>query len=489
MMPALLPVCTELFHVATGTAYADLVIDGHRETWPIRSRRFRAFLRRSYYRATGTAASASVVNGTLDQLEARAQFDGPELLVHLRVAEHEDALYLDLADHHWRAVEVTRSGWQIVSAPPVRFRRPPGLLPLPVPQRGGSIMVLQSLLNLASYDDFILVVAWLLAALRPTGPYPLLALAGEQGSAKTVMCKLRKALIDPSIGPVRTLPREERELTIAATNAHALAFDNISGLPAWLSDGLCRLASGGSLAVRQLYTDDSEVLFEAARPMLLNGIEDVIARPDLADRAIVLTMPPISDAQRRPEAELWADFERARPGILGALLDILAHGLSRRSHVWRKSLPRMADFALWAAACETALWPAGTVSRAYAANRRAMIEGFIDADPVAACVRDMMASRNQWTGTASDFLLAADKLQRQEASIRRPDWPRTPRALAGRLRRAQTSLRAMGIDIAFHREGRAGSRMIRMRGRPSASPVPSATSPPPEQDPEIEASA
>ena len=237
-------------------------------------------------------------------MEARAQFDGPERLVHLRVAEHEGALYLDLADDHWRAVEATPAGWQVISAPPVRFRRSPGLLPLPAPQRSGSILALQSLLNLASYDDFILLVAWLLAALRPMGPYPLLALAGEQGSAKTVTCKLLKALIDPSIAPVRTLPREERELMIAANNTHALAFDNVSGVPAWLSDALCRLASGGSLAVRQLYTDDTEVLFEAARPMLLNGIEDVVGRPDLADRAIVLTLPPISEAQRRPEAEL-----------------------------------------------------------------------------------------------------------------------------------------------------------------------------------------
>jgi hypothetical protein len=130
----------------------------------------------------------------------------------------------------------------------------------------------------------------------------------------------------------------------------------------------------------------------------------------------------------------------------------------------------MADFALWAAACETALWPAGTVSRAYAANRQATTEYFIDADPVAACVRDMMASHDhQWVGTASDYLQAADKLQRQEASIRRPDWPRTSRTLAGRLRRAQTSLRALGIDISFHREGHAGSRIIRMRGLSSAT--------------------
>ena len=483
---AQLPVCSELFHTASGTAYADLVIDGHRETWPIRSRRCRAFLRHSYYRAAGTAASASIINGAIDQLEARAQFDGPERVVHLRVAEHDGALYLDLADDRWRAVEVTPTGWQVISSPPVRFRRPPGLLPLPAPQRGGSIIALQSLLNLSSYDDFILVIAWLLAALRPTGPYPLLALAGEQGSAKTVTCKLLKALIDPGIAPVRTAPREERELMIAANSAHMLAFDNVSGLPAWLSDALCRIASGGSLAVRQLYTDDAEVLFESARPILLNGIEDIIVRPDLADRAIILTLPPISDEQRRPEAELKSDFDRLRPGISGALLDVVAHGLTRRSDMHLTSLPRMADFALWSAACETALWPAGTIARAYRANRQAILEGVIEADPVAACVRDLMASRNHWAGTASDFLQAVDKLQRQDALIRRPDWPRTPRALAGRLRRAQTSLRAMGIDIAFHREGREGSKIIRMRGPASEPPVSSATSAPAKQDLETE---
>ena len=102
--------------------------------------------------------------------------------------------------------------------------------------------------------------------------------------------------------------------------------------------------------MRQLYSDDAEVHFEAARPMLLNGIEDVIGRPDLADRAIVLTLPPISDAQRRPETELWAEFDRVRPAILGALLDIVAHGLARHRVMRRTSLPRMADFALWAAA-------------------------------------------------------------------------------------------------------------------------------------------
>jgi hypothetical protein len=131
-----------------------------------------------------------------------------------------------------------------------------------------------------------------------------------------VSSKLLKALIDPNAAPVREFSREERELMIAANNGYLLAFDNVSGLPIWLSDALCRLASGGGFAVRQLYTDDDEVLFQAARPILLNGIEDVISRPDLADRAMFLTLTPIGEKQRRSEAELWHEFEIARPRIL-----------------------------------------------------------------------------------------------------------------------------------------------------------------------------
>src|SRR5262249_3958029 len=160
-----------------------------------------------------------------------------------------------------------------------------------------------------------------------------------------------------------------------------------SGLPAWLSDALCRVATGGSFAVRQLYTDNEEILFNATRPTLLNRIEDVIGWSDLADRTIFLTLGPIGEEQRRSEAELWREFEAARPQILGALLDATAHGLRVLSGVRLDRLPRMADFALWATACETALWPAGTFSRAYARNRITAIQDVVDADPIAACVR------------------------------------------------------------------------------------------------------
>jgi hypothetical protein len=402
--------CGELFHTAAGTAFSDLLVDGHRETWPIRSKRFRGWLRRRHYEDTGGALNGQAICSELDLLEARAQFDAPERSVHTRIAEHAGQIYLDLADAQWRAIEIGPDGWRVNGCPPVRFRRPAGILSLPVPEHGGSIEALLPLLNLSSRNDFVLVVAWLLATLRPRGPYPLLAISGEQGSAKTLLSKMLKALVDPNMAPVRALPREERDLMIAANNGYLLAFDNLSALPTWLSDALCRLASGGSFAVRQLYTDDDEVLFQAARPLLLNGIEDVISRADLADRGIFLTLAPIGERQRRSEAELWREFEIARPRILGALLDATVHGLRTLPGLRLTSLPRMADFALWATACERGLWPATTFARAYDANRRAAVEVIIGADPVAACVRTLMAERDSWAGTASDLLRVASAL-------------------------------------------------------------------------------
>ena len=142
----------------------------------------------------------------------------------------------------------------------------------------------------------------------------------------------------------------------------------------------------------------------------------------------------------------------------------------------------MADFALWATACETALWPTGTFTRAYAANRRAAIEGIIEADPVAACVRQFMSERSSWTGSAAELLRIS--VQRSSESSRGGNgWPKNPRALAGQLRRAQTSLRALGIDIAFRREGRAGSRVIMMRASLKIPSAPSAASARIDQDP------
>ena len=259
----------------------------------------------------------------------------------------------------------------------------------------------------------------------------------------------------------RAIVRVARQLRNLVS--HVLAFDNLSALPPWLSDTLCRLTSGGAFSTRRLFTDQDEIFFAAARPVILNGIEEVITRPDLADRAILLMLAPIAERQRRPETALWREFELARPRILGALLDAAAHGLQMLPQVRLQWLPRMADFALWVAACETGFRPEGAFEAVYSSNRRDAIENIVEADPVAAHVRELMADRAQWTGSASDLLQVGINVGGNGmVAWTRSGWPKSPRALAGRLRRAQTPLRALGIEIVFGREGRLGTRTIKI---------------------------
>jgi len=185
------------------------------------------------------------------------------------------------------------------------------------------------------------MLSWIIAAMRPSGPYPILEIKGSQGSAKSTCQKILRALIDPSDSPLRTQPRDERDLMISAKHSHLLGFDNLSSISDWLSDGLCRLATGGGLATRQLYTDDTQMIFYASRPVFLNGISDLVTRGDLLDRTVCLRLPPIPKEARRPEKELWTKFMAARPRILGALLDTVSSALRNVDSVRLPNLPRM----------------------------------------------------------------------------------------------------------------------------------------------------
>jgi hypothetical protein len=460
----------ELFHTPEGTPYADFTVHGHRETWPVRSKGFKRWLGRKYYGQTRSAPNSEAMQAALGVIEARAHYDAPEQLIATRVAGLADRIYIDLCNDAWQAIEVDEDGWRIVDEPPVRFRRANGMLPLPAPESGGNIEALRKYLNLTAADGveaatadakFVLTVSVLLAYMRARGPYPVLVLAGEHGACKSTFAAILRSLIDPNASALRALAREDRDLFIAATNGWVLAFDNVSRLPDWISDTLCRLATGGGFATRQLYTDDDEKLFAAMRPIVLNGIEDFIGRPDLADRSVFLTLAPITDEARQSELEFWTAFEKERPAILGAVLDMVSHGLRYLPLTKLERTPRMADFTRWAVACEGATFKAGTFLNAYNANRQGAVETVLEADIVATTLRAFLAGResNEWTGPASKLLSElSDKAG--ETVTKSKEWPTTPNALSGRLRRASTFLRKVGINISFGRESGGRRRTV-----------------------------
>ena len=167
------------------------------------------------------------------------------------------------------------------------------------------------------------------AALRPVGPYPILALYGQQGSAKSTLARIVRRLIDPQAAPLLAEPRNTRELMVSAVNGWLLAYDNIGVIPDWLSDGLCLLATGGALAGHASSTNGERSVIHAQRPVILNGTEDFVVRGDLADRSVFLDMPPIAPSRRRCEDEFWEAFHQDHPRILGGLLDAVVGGWRR----------------------------------------------------------------------------------------------------------------------------------------------------------------
>lgn len=442
----------KLFHSANETAYADIWIDGRRETWVIGSKGFRHWLLKEYFQLTEGAPNGESLKAALMTAEAMAHYNGEERQVFLRVARHEGKLYLDLCDKDWRVVEIDKDGWRVINDPPVRFRRTNGMLPLPDPVPGGSIHLLRPFLNLGHENDFILVGSWLVAVLRDTGPYPVLVIFGEQGSAKSSFSKLMKRLLDPNSAPLRTL-RDERDMFIGANNGYTLVFDNISGMNAATSDTLCRLATGGAFVTRQLYTDQDEMMFDAMRPIVLNGIDDVVVRPDLSDRSISLMLEAIPQNKRKPEKELNAEFEEAHPLILGVLLDAVSAGLGRWESVKFDELPRMADFATWATACEEALWGRqGAFMEAYNENRARSVREVIEANPVASAVQIMMEDKDRWQGTANGLLSVLSGINVEQGNVAHRSWPQSPRDLSNHLRRQATYLRHAGVDIDIGNE-------------------------------------
>ncbi|WP_352429730.1 toprim domain-containing protein [Thermoflexus sp.] len=479
-----LAMAAELWHDPEGEPWATFTVDGRREHWPTKSKAFRRWLSRRFYETEGGTPGAQAIQDALLVIDGIACYDRPEYPVYTRLAEHNGRIYLDLGDEAWRAVEIGGpGGWRVIPSEqaPVRFRRARGMLALPEPVAGGSLKLLRRYLHVPNDDAWLLIRVWLVGAMHPSGPYPMLVLQGEQGSGKSLAARMLRHLIDPNTAPLRTSPRDEGDLLIAARNGWVVALDNLSGLPDWLSDAICRVATGGGLGKRELYTDTDEVLIDVRRPVILNGIDDLTARDDLRDRSIVLTLPPIPEHERHEERELWAAFESDRPAILGALLDAVAAAMRYLPETHLPRLPRMADFARWAAAAGRAAgWTPEEFMTAYSGNRDEAAAVGVEASPVGQAIRALAEEKKSWEGTATELLAAL----RERAGENDRTLPRDPRTLSNHVRRLAPALRAVGVDVEMSRVGKQRTRLISLtlkgeqRGETSSASSAASASPP-----------
>ncbi|MFN8113159.1 MAG: DNA-primase RepB domain-containing protein [Solirubrobacterales bacterium] len=459
----------DVFRTPGGVSFASVRVDDHRESWPLESTGFASWLRRLHYKATGEALRDDGLSEAVSTFAAKAQFEGVERELYRRVAGDSERIVIDLGDEHWRAIEVTADGWEIVEDPGVSFLRDASMLALPEPVSGGSIEELRDFTNCANEASWLRLCGFLVMCFNPSGPYPVGYPTGEQGSAKSTLSRLIFLLVDPRIAPLMMGNPTVRDLAVIGNSVWLVGFDNVSKVSPALSDALCQLATGGGYRTRQLYTDAEPFILDIKRPVLLNAIGRVIDRPDLLDRVAMIELAPIAPEKRRTEEEFWGAWEQARPRILGALLDGVAAALASFKEIELEGHPRMADFARWCeAAGEGFGWQPGAFTSAIETGRQELLEGSADAYPEIGVLLAMMEKRSEWSGSASE-LLKELTAQADEGVAGSRFWPKRPDVLSNRLIQHAPLLRTHGLEVTRGREGGAKrKRFLRIAGRKDA---------------------
>lgn len=442
-----------LFHTPDGTAYADIAVGASTETCPIRSRTYKDWLLVAYDDMYGGAPSNNAMQEALNTLDSRARLRGEEQEVFLRLGTHGGALYLDMCNQARHVIKVTSEGWQIIPADnaPVRFRRTPEMLerPLPTPRRDGSLDMLFKVLNVSAEDDKVLVKGFLLGLLHPTGPYPGLALYGEQGSAKSSAARYIRQVIDPTSALVTGEPRDAETIALQANANWVPVFDNVRTIRDWLSDALCRLSTGSAYNKRSHYENIDLTVVKSKRPFILTSITDAVQNPDLINRVLTVRLPVIPKDKRKSEDATDAEFASKHPHILGALLDASVDALAGYRDVELDELPRMADLAKWVTAAEPAMGlEPGTFIRAYTGNETDAYEAAINANLVAQAIIRFMESQDSWTGTPASLYAILSEQESNQYGKRPNGWPGAPQWMSNKLSEAAPALRAKyGIDI------------------------------------------
>ncbi|XKK40250.1 ATP-binding protein [Nocardiopsis sp. ARC36] len=440
----------------------------------------RAQLARQYYAEHHSVPSQSALTDAISVLEGRAMDSQPQP-INLRLAthrtEHGEQVVIDLGTPDGRCVVAGPGGWHIAPLSPVLFRRTKLTSPMPDPGASGNtdqgLAALRALLNVDEHH-FRLIVGWLVSALLPDIPHPILAAKGEQGTGKSTALAMLINLVDPSPAPLRSLPKDIKTWATVASASWAVCLDNVSTIPMWLSDTLCKAVTGDGLVDRALYSDDDVSVLAFRRLIALTSIDTGALASDLSERMLSAEFLPIKGDQRRTDAEVKASFDRAAPGIRAALLDLLCQVLATLPTTHLAELPRMADFARILGALDTVMgWE---TLHTYRSASEITSADLLDAKPFTSAVADFVDQHGTWTGSISQLL---DLIPAPE--VRPRSWPVDATRASGQLKRDAPVLRSIGITV--EEAGRSQDRHRRQLYEFTAHALEGQAPQPPHADP------
>lgn len=463
----------EFFHNQDNEPLGLMEVHGHREVWELKSKEYRRWLSSLFFNVKRNAISTETINSALNVLEAMACNNGKQHMVFNRVAWKNMDIWYSLADHDWKAIRITASGWSVESHPSVYFRKYRHQKAQVIPVKGGDARRLFDFVRITDEGHKILLLVYVATCFIGQIAHPILIVHGEQGAAKTTFLKLIRELVDPTTMDESSVPTDERQLIQYLDHNYVAPFGNIGFLPIEVSNTFCRAVTGASFLRRKLYTDDDVVISSFRRCIIVNGINMVSYQSDLLDRAIIMSLERVPDDQMIPETVFQRQFQDVVPEILGGIFDALVNAINIYPTVNLERYSRMADFEQWGYAVAEALGFGGDdFIVAYRKNRSERDEEVLRGHVVGEAILAFMANKPSWEGTPTmlydDLCSVADDLKTRCKGGR--DWPKKPNTMMRRLNEVKPNLKAMNIIVEIGKNN--GGRYVTITNAAYKEPEP-----------------
>lgn len=438
-----------LFKLAEGTIlFHDGLSDPyfHFEGVPFKapSRDYEGIIQHRYYNQTRQMPKAKALKNVMNILRSKATHEGPQINLRNRVSDTDGAIIYDLRDK--RYLKVTSTGWEIIPAFPL-FYKHKHQQAQDEPAVGGDPWKVFDFLPVEE-ENQLLIMVYLISLFVPRIAHPVLAVFGDQGSAKSCFCTLINKLVDPTLTEKVILPKNERDLIQTLRQKYVTVLDNLSKINDRVSDIFCQVCTGASISYRQLYTDEGENIAQFRHVIILNSISLAIANADLMDRSIILKCHRIKPEDRKPEDELWEAFEKARPEILGGIFDTLVIAMDIYPTLTIKKLPRLADFAKWGFAIAEALGQSGEkFIKDFSQNVKRQNESVAERNVLCQAVLQLMSDKDVFLKLVGDAHKALKNIA--GADSKDETFPKLPHNLRGKLEKLRSTLAEHNISFQF----------------------------------------
>jgi len=453
------------FHDELVEKYVAIESNGNPVVHKISSQDYKSFLVKRFFKETKKAPSKDSINQAVGVLEALAQYEGEEINVAKRCTKKDNAIYYDLGDKQWTFIKITKNGWESDNSGQILFTRRKTMKEQVLPEKYDDISILNKHCRFKTDEDKVLHIVSIITKFLPIGN-PIVVYHGEKGASKTTTMRMDRSIVDPSARDVISMPKSGTDLSLVLHNNYLPCFDNIDSISAEKSDILCTAATGGGFSRRKLYTDDEETIYEYKVPVILNGINVVATRPDLLDRSLLLGLERISEDERKEESEVWEEFNRDKPKMLGAIFSTISKAMDIYPNVKLSKLGRMADFTRWGYAIAEACGIGGErFLNAYLDNQYKANDEAVSSNPIAVAIVRLMEKTQSFEGSASKLLEVLNSIAEEEKiDTQSRLWAKEPNVLSRRLNELKSNL--LMECITFSTSNTSSGRKIQIRKSP-----------------------